>query len=193
MWLYCVELLLARCFLFYVCRGQFHQSHQLAWQKANCLKHHWTNVVKKYVSIHCEKTTLCIWPIWQNYCQEITVVEAKQCQKSPVGQDAQRLDNKTVESKFEIFGLNWRDYVQWRVGERAATPCITPTVKHGVGSVIVWDFCQLQSKGFAPDEGQIESDQLSQHTAASRVQLVGQGFVLMQGNDPNHTTKVCQR
>ena len=29
-------------------------------------------------------------------------------------------------------------------------------------------FCQLQSQGFAPDEGQIESDMLSQHTVASR-------------------------
>ena len=29
-------------------------------------------------------------------------------------------------------------------------------------------FCQLQNGGFAPGESQIESSQLSQHTAASR-------------------------
>ena len=28
--------------------------------------------------------------------------------------------------------------MQQRVGERAAIPCITPTLKHGGGSVIVW-------------------------------------------------------
>ena len=41
--LFCVKLLLARHYLFYVCGGQFHQSHQLAWQKANCSKYHCTN------------------------------------------------------------------------------------------------------------------------------------------------------
>ena len=34
---------------------------------------------------------------------------------------------------------------------------------YGVGG-----FCQLQSQGFAPSKGQIESDWLSQHTAVSR-------------------------
>ena len=42
----------------------------------------------------------------------------------------------TDENKFEIFGSNRR--VWWRVGERAATPCITPTLKHGRGIVMVW-------------------------------------------------------
>ena len=56
----------------------------------------------------------------------------------------------TDESKFEIFGSNKRVYVWWRFGERIATSCITPTVKHGGGSVMVWGcFCQLQSQGFA--------------------------------------------
>ena len=39
---YCVELMLAKYYLFYLCREQFHQSHQFAWQKADCLKHHCT-------------------------------------------------------------------------------------------------------------------------------------------------------
>ena len=29
-------------YLFYLWRGQFHHSHQLAWQKADCSKHHCT-------------------------------------------------------------------------------------------------------------------------------------------------------
>ena len=42
----------------------------------------------------------------------------------------------------------------------------------------------------------IESDQLSQYTAASHnpiwMQLVSQGFVLMQDNDPKHSSKLFQ-
>ena len=55
-------------------------------------------------------------------------------------------------------------YEQQRVNERAAIPYITPTVKNRGGSVKV---CKLQSWIFAPGERQIESNQLSQHTAAS--------------------------
>ena len=81
----------------------------------------------------------------------------------------------TDKSKFDV-------YVWQRVGERAATFCITPTIKHG--------------GGFAPGERQIESDQISQYTAhhiiPSRTQLVVQGFVLMQDNDPKHMSKLCQ-
>lgn len=72
-----------------------------------------------------------------------------------------------------------------RVGDRAATPCITPTLKacstlcYGVGR-----FCQLQSWGFSPGEEQIESNWLSPHTATLRGSIwnadCGQGFVLMQ-------------
>ena len=73
----------------------------------------------------------------------------------------------TDESKFEIFGSNWRVYVRWIVGERAAIPCITATVKNGGGSALI-EGLQLQSRVFAAGEEQIESDRLSQHTAASR-------------------------
>ena len=62
----------------------------------------------------------------------------------------------------------------------------------------MWEgFCQLQIQGFAPGEEQIESDWLSQHTAVShepsRMWLVSQGFVLLQGNDPTYTGKLYQR
>ena len=44
----------------------------------------------------------------------------------------------TDESKFEIFGSNKRVYVQRRVGERAATSCITPIIKHRRDTVMMW-------------------------------------------------------
>ena len=33
---------------------------------------------------------------------------------------------------------------------------------------------------------------LQHHTIPYRTQLVGQGFILMQDNDPKHTSKLCQ-
>ena len=68
------------------------------------------------------------------------VEEAKQCQKAPVNQDTQSMDNKvfwTDESKFKIFGLNRRVYVWQRVGQGAANPWITSIIKHRGGSIMV--------------------------------------------------------
>ncbi len=45
-------------------------------------------------------------------------------------------------------------------------------------------FWQLRKREFLTGEEQIES---------SGMQLVGQGFVFMQDNDPKHTSKLCQR
>ena len=45
----------------------------------------------------------------------------------------------TDESKFEIFGSTRRVYVRRRVGERAATFCIKPSLKYGGGSVMLSD------------------------------------------------------
>ena len=102
----------------------------------------------------------------------------------------------TDESKFKIFQSNRRIYVWQRVGKKAATPCITPTIKHGGGSVLMErGFCQLQSRVFASCEGQIESNWLSRHTAASHDPIwnAGQGFVLMLDNNAKRISKLCQR
>ena len=59
---------------------------------------------------------------------------------------------------------------------------------YGVGG-----FCPLQNQEFASGKGQIESHWLKQHTMIpSQTQLVGQGFVHMQDNDPKHMSKLCQ-
>ena len=102
-------------------------SHQFVWQKADCSTH------------HCTNETMWSWPRWQNCCQEITAEETKQCQMAPVGHWTIEQWNKvlwTNESMFEIFGP--RVYMWWRVGERAATPWMTPIVKHGGRSLMVW-------------------------------------------------------
>ena len=58
--LYHVELLLARYYQFYLCRGQFHQSPAYMtedWQLQTSL-HNWTNVMKKCINIYCQETTV---------------------------------------------------------------------------------------------------------------------------------------
>ena len=104
----------------------------------------------------------------------------------------------TDELKFEIFGSNMKLYVQQRVGESAATPCITPIIKHGGGSVIVWEAfanCKVgdlhQAKGKLNQTGYHSI--LQHHAILSGMRLVGQGFERMQDNDPKHTSKLCQR
>ena len=82
--------LLARFYLFYVCRGQFHQNHQFAWQKADCSKQHCITETMSWKK-------MCQHPLWED-CEaglygRITVEEEKQCEKAPVGQTAQRPDN----------------------------------------------------------------------------------------------------
>ena len=83
-----------------------------------------------------------------------------------------------------------------RASEKAATPCITQTIKHGVDSV--WGcFFKLQSRGFAPGEEQIESDRqsciLQHYKIPSGTRLVVQRFVLLQANPSKHASKLCQR
>ena len=58
-------------------------------------------------------------------------------------------------------------------------------------------FCQYQSQGFDQVKGKLNQTIfhtiLEHHTIPSRTQLVGQGFLLIQDNDPKHTNRFCQR
>ena len=88
------------------------------------------------------------------------------------------------ESKYEIIRPNRRVYVRRRVDERRLC-------------YIIGSFCQFQSRGFASGEVQIESNQLWlilwHHAIPSGTSFVSEGFVLMQFNDPTHTSKLCHR
>ena len=89
-------------------------------------------------------------------------------------------------------------YVQQRVSERAATTCITPTVKHGGGFVMVcFFFINWKVGDLHLVKGKLNQTvyhSILQHNAIpSGKWLVGQGFVLMQDTDPIHTIKLCQK
>ena len=104
----------------------------------------------------------------------------------------------TYESKFENFRSNRRVNMRRRRRIRTATPCITLTLKHGGGSVMVevafgnckvWKLHQVKGKLNQTGYHNI----LQHHTIPSGPRLVGQNFVLVQDNDPKHTSKLCQR
>ena len=95
----------------------------------------------KSLNINWENT-LWSWPIWLN-CGQGTIAEkannVKRFQWALAHKHWTReqwiKELWTDESKFKIFGSYRRVYVLPRVQERVSTFFITPTVKHGGGSV----------------------------------------------------------
>ena len=72
----------------------------------------------------------------------------------------------TNESKSEIFSSSCRVVVRRRVGERMVPQCVTPTAKHGRGSVMICSFCWIQSRRLAQSDWHPEPKGLPQHFAA---------------------------
>ena len=199
--LYCVELLLARNYMFYLYRGQFHRSQQLAWRKADRYKYHciiepmpWKNVTTSTV-----RRRLCEAELYGRIAIKKPLLRKQNNVKWSQWVKANKEWNKVLwidESKFEILGLNMRVCVRRRVVERAATACITLTVKHGEGFAMVWGAfanCKVgdlhQMKGKLNQTG--NHSILQHHTIPPGTRLVDQGFILMQHNDPKHTSKLC--
>lgn len=104
----------------------------------------------------------------------------------------------TDESKYEIFGNRRRRYVRRRPGERVLPACVTPTVKHGGGSIMVWgSFAGAGVGDLIRIEGRMDAKYyhrvLVRHAVPSGLRLCGRGFVFQQDNDPKHTSNFCQR
>ena len=100
----------------------------------------WTNVVKN-VSVSTVKSTLCEAGLYDRIAVKKSLSRkqnnVKRLQWAKVHKDWTKEQWNKVhwinESKFEIFGSI---RIQRRVGEKAAIPCITPTVKYGGGCFI---------------------------------------------------------
>jgi hypothetical protein len=103
----------------------------------------------------------------------------------------------TDESKFEIFNTKRRVYVRRRTGERYLSACVTPTVKHGGGSVMVWGCFGAEKVGDLHQvQGILNKNGyhliLQKHTIPSGTRLIGPKFILQQDNDPKHTSLLCK-
>lgn len=103
----------------------------------------------------------------------------------------------TDESKFEVFGSHRRMFVRRRRGERMKSQCVTPTVKHGGGSVMVWGcFAGDKVGDLVRINGTLKKEGyhriLINNAVPSGKRLIGRGFVLQQDNDPKHSSKLCR-
>ena len=82
--------------------------------------------------------------------------------------------------------------MQRRIDEIAAIPCITLTVKHEEGSIRVWTFANCKVGDLHKEKGKFNQTgchSILQHKMIPfGMQLVGQGFVLMQDNYPKHAS-----
>lgn len=103
----------------------------------------------------------------------------------------------TDESKFELFGTKRRTFVRRLAGERFRKECLTPTVKHGGGSIMVWGgICVNGKTKLKKIEGIMDQKMyhgiLVHHAIPSGKQLIGKGFVFQEDNDPKHSSKLCR-
>jgi hypothetical protein len=101
----------------------------------------------------------------------------------------------TDESKFEIFAQNERRYISRRMGERFDEACLTPTVKHGGGSIQVWGCISVYGLGVLVRIDVILNVEryltiLKEHAIPSGFRLIGEGFIFQQDNDPKHIAKI---
>lgn len=103
----------------------------------------------------------------------------------------------TDESKFELFGSKRRVFVRRMPGERFIKECLTPTVKHGGGSIMVWG--GISTSGVTRLKRIVGiMDQKVYHNILVRTalpegkRLIGKGFVFQEDNDPKHASKFCR-
>ena len=98
----------------------------------------------------------------------------------------------TDKSKFEVFGSHRRKFVRRRTSENMLKECLTPSVKHGGGNVMVWGCFGAgkvgdlyKEKGILNKEGYHSI--LQCHAIPCGQHLIGANFLLQQDNDPKHT------
>ena len=102
----------------------------------------------------------------------------------------------TNESKFELFGTNQRVYVRRRIGKRLIDDCISPTVKHGDGNIMIWGSILGIGVGDLVKIGGIMEKMVYHNILVRRAvpsgrRLIGVNFVFQKCNDPKHSSNNC--
>lgn len=82
-------------------------------------------------------------------------------------------------------------------GERASKECITSSVKHGGGSIMVWGCFGNNNVGdLVLIDGILKKEGyrniLEDHALPCGLRIIDRGFVFQQDNDPKHSSRLCR-
>uniref|UniRef100_A0A8R1HTD6 HTH_Tnp_Tc3_2 domain-containing protein n=1 Tax=Caenorhabditis japonica TaxID=281687 RepID=A0A8R1HTD6_CAEJA len=97
------------------------------------------------------------------------------------------------ESKFNLFGTDGIQWIRRHIGSRYAPQYQCPTVKHGVGSVMVWGCFSDTSMGplkriVGTMDRYVYEDILENTMRPWARANLGRSWVFQQDNDPKHTS-----
>ncbi len=115
--------------------------------------------------------------------------------------DSKMVTNKILwsdETKIELFGLNSKRYVWRKPGTAHHLSNTVPTVKNGVGSIMLWGCFSAAGTGrLVAIEGKMNAakyrDILDENLLQSAQDLrLGRRFTFQQDNDPKHTAKITK-
>jgi hypothetical protein len=87
--------------------------------------------------------------------------------------------------------------VRRRKGEQLIDDCISSTVKHGGGNIMVWgSISGTGLGGLVKIDGimdkKVYHNILVQHAVPSGLRLIGNNFVFQEDNDPKHSSNYCR-
>uniref|UniRef100_A0AAQ4RPP4 Tc1-like transposase DDE domain-containing protein n=1 Tax=Gasterosteus aculeatus aculeatus TaxID=481459 RepID=A0AAQ4RPP4_GASAC len=115
--------------------------------------------------------------------------------------DSQTMRNKILssdETKIELFGLNAKRHVWRKAGAAHHLANTIPTVKHGGGSIMLWECFSAGGTGrLVRIEGKMNAamyrDVLDGKMLQSALDLrLGRRFIFQQDNNPKHTAKITK-
>ncbi|KAG2467141.1 TC1A transposase, partial [Polypterus senegalus] len=115
--------------------------------------------------------------------------------------DSQTMRNKILwsdETKIELFGVNARCHVWRKLGTARHQANTIPTVKHGGGSIMLWECFSVAGTGrLVRIKGKMTAamfrDILDENLLQSALDLrLGRRFVFQQDNNPKHTAKISK-
>ncbi len=97
------------------------------------------------------------------------------------------------ETKINLFGSDGVKHVWRQPGEENKDKCVLPTIKHGVGSVMVWGCMSAVSTGELQFiEGTLNANMycdIQKQRMIPSLWKLGRGTVFQHDNNPKHTSK----